>query len=471
MLSDLPHARPHHSGHEQNGRADHALRGQVAHPLLVPFGLRRLLANPIVVRNTLFLGANLLAGLCSYLLHSVVARLIGPAGYGIIASLIALSTVGLIPAHIIGTVVTSHVAHLGANGRMDRANDLVRRLTRLLLPVGAATTLLITVVAAPIATFLHVPATLDVALIAVTFVVAFVMPINSGAVLGLERYRWYAMSIALPPLLRLLMAALLAVVGFGLHGAVAGIALSALAAYALTFPPIVRLLRSGRAAFGPLVPLWRESVVTAIAITGITLLYTTDTLLAKHFLSDFHAGLYAAVTTTSKIILMLASGIICVLLPRFSMVVARSTNPIPAVVEGLLAIGALCTPVAIGCALIPALVLHILIGPAFAVAAPYLPLYAGSNLLLAFAQVFIYYFLAAGSRRFIPVIVVCCGLHAVLIWVRHGNEGDLVQATFLCTALLLVTMVALFIPHTRRSLDVSTPLLPKVIPSKEDAIP
>lgn len=453
MLSDLSRLRHAHPRSDQRNRVgiEDVQRRRAMLLNLSGIGPRRLLGNAAIARNALFLGANVLAGLCSYLLHAILGRVIGPAGYGIVASLIALSTIGLIPAHIIGTVVTSHVAHLRVNGCMERANDLVRRLSRLLLPVGGAIAALIALAAVPIATFLRVPSALDVALTAITFMVAFAAPINTGAALGLERYRWYAASIALPSLLRLLLSAALAFLGYGLHGAVAGIAFSTLFAYGLTFPPLIRLLKGSRVAFGPLIPLWRKSIMTAVAITGITLLYTTDTILAKHFLSDAHAGLYAAVTTASKIILMFAFGIICVLLPKFSTVVARSDNPIPAVAEGLLATGALCVPATAACMVVPALTLRILVGPAFIMAAPYLPLYAVSTLLLSFAQVFIYYFLAAGTRRFIPTIVACCGLHGALIWLHHSGEGDLVHATFLSTALLLVVMIILFVHHAKSS--------------------
>lgn len=405
--------------------------------------LRRLILSANVKHNALVLAANILAGLFGYLLHAVLGRLMGLGAYGAVASLIALSSILLIPTQVITAVVARHASNLGASNA-SQLNSLIRRLTLILLPVGIIVTVLFLGSSALISQFFHLGTVHGVLLMSLTFIVAFVAPINMGVVQGLQRFSWYAVLVVTPVLLRFVLAGILVAIGFGVDGAVMGIVLSAFLAYFISFKPLAPLLRGPREHSGALRSLWGYAATSTIAIGCINLLYNLDILLAKHFLDVKHAGLYAGLATVGKIVLVVSNSVVMVMFPKFAALHSQGKRLTPALAEALFGVGILSLLVELVFCVAPALILRLSIGSSFTAEAGQLSWYGLAMLLFALAQVFVYYFLAIGNRIFTVAVLLCCIAQCILFSVRHQSVEQLVQAVIVAKVALILALVALF---------------------------
>lgn len=94
-------------------------------------------ATPSTRRAGLFLLASTAAGLLNDLYQLAMGRLLGPAGYGAFASLLALLLIVSMPASVLQTVVTNLVARLRACADLTALGPLLARWWRLLAASAA----------------------------------------------------------------------------------------------------------------------------------------------------------------------------------------------------------------------------------------------------------------------------------------------------------------------------------------------
>lgn len=326
----------------------------------------------------------------------------------------------------------------------------MRRLMVILAPIGIGVAVVLVLVSKPIARFLQLNSARDVMILSAAFGVAFVMPINLGVMQGLQRFRAFSALLVLPVFLRLVLAGGLVMCGLGVPGAILGISLSAVISYIVSFYPVRDLLRISRVSIRSLHSLRASGLTTTVALGSTILLYNLDILLAKHFLAEQSAGLYAALATVGKIVLAVGNGVIVVVFPRFVAAHNKGDNPLRIVVFAVTAVTILGLIVEVPFLVAPALVMRVLVGNQYTTVAGQLGLYGGAMLAFAVAQVFVYYFLATSRRLFTLAILGCCVLQTALFALWHDSVPHLVDAVLLSMCLLLLALLCLFVGRSER---------------------
>jgi len=413
--------------------------------------LGALAASPRLRANAYLLAANLIGAAAGYLLHVVLGRHIALSAYGAVASLLALVATLLIPTQVISTIVARYAATLGNEERLGELNDLVRRLTRVLLLAGVAIGLLVILGSGPIAAFLGLDATRGVIVVGVMVAVSFVAPINLGAVQGLERFSWYALLTALPLVLRTVLASMFVLLGLGVTGAMVGILLGIVLAYLISFRPLHGLLHGPRVHGGPLRTVWSYSTVAVVTLTATVVLCNMDTPLAKHALVGSESGLYAAMAIIGKTMFVVGNTIVMVMFPRFVVLHSRSERMGRAVLEAVLSVLVPCLAFEALLCVAPGLVVRLLYGPAFVTVAAQVPWYGLAMMLLGVAQVFVYYFLAVNGRLYMFCLLLTGVLQGALFLQRSATIAQLVRALVVTDAILLVSLLALCLVSLRRA--------------------
>lgn len=421
-------------------------------------GLRRHLgARPYLRHNALLLGATLVSGAFNFAFHPALGRLLGVSAYGTVATLLNLLTILLIPTAIIVAIVVRYTSAFSAAGQYDQLHDLVRRLMALLLPLGVGMALVFALVSGPLAAFLHLRSAQALLILGLAFTISFASPINLGAVQGLQRFGWFATLTVMPSILRLLLAASLALLGLGVNGAVLGIVLSTVLPYLISFQPLRALLAGPRLPTVSLRSLWSYSVRTGIALACMTLLFNLDTVLAKHFLAAQQAGFYAALSTLGKTSLFISGSVVAVMFPRVAALHTRGEPTVRVAVQSLLGVLALSMAAEAIFIAVPTLMVDVF-DRTFAAVAGQLAWYGLGMLLLAQAQALIYYFLATGERIFVLILLVCCALMPALIALHHQTVAEIVQAVVSANGLLFVLLLALFVLRKERRPGADVPL-------------
>jgi O-antigen/teichoic acid export membrane protein len=412
----------------------------------------RVLENQYLRQNVLLLMTNVLAGIFAYLLHPFLGRIMSIQQYGQVATFIALSLVLATPTQIIATIAAKHVSTLSIEGDQARINDFLRRLTVLLLGIGVGVTALFMLASGYIASFFHLGAPREIVLLSLIFVVTFATPLNQGTLQGMQRFGWYAAISLLVAFLRLVLSIGFVLLGLGVDGAVLGIVLSAILTYLISFVPLWGILRGSRERASGLRDLWGYSLLTALTATGLVLLSSIDTILAKHFLSAADAGLYAGLATIGRTVLFVTNSIAVIMFPRVVMLHQRGESHTRILLQSVLGALALTAIAEVAFCLEPVLITRVLFGVAFVSVAGLLPLYGLAMLLLSLAQVVAMYFLAIGNRLFVGIILLACLLQIGLIAWRHSEIGQVVQGIVLSDAALVVLLLVLWLVVFRRSL-------------------
>ncbi|HXT19630.1 MAG TPA: hypothetical protein VN923_02660, partial [Thermoanaerobaculia bacterium] len=230
--------------------------------------------------------------------HVVMARLLGPAGYGAIAAMIALVAIGYVLTEAAQTVMARYTALATHPGE-------VRSLVEHGLRHGGRAAALITagylVVAVALAPLLHVSYGL-MAVFALCFAMLPLIPVTRGALLGLHRFGAFGINMLVEVTVKLGLGVLAAWVGWNELGAGVAVGLSLVAAFAGALVPLRGLRRveplpaahGGALAYG--VPVL---VVTATVMA----FYCVDVLLARALLAPELAGHYAVASLLGKGIL------------------------------------------------------------------------------------------------------------------------------------------------------------------------
>jgi len=415
---------------------------------------QRLIRSNYLRNNVLLLAGGFLSGVCNLLLHPVLSRLLGPDGYGTMASMLALLGILLLPIQVVSTVVIKYSSSLTAVGQLAQLNDFIRRLTYILLPSGILIALIVIAASGFISSSLRLPVQ-GVIILAGAFVVAFAAQVNLGALQGLERFAWFSSLGVLGTVLRFVLASALVFLGLGVNGAILGVVLSIVLGYVISFLPLRALFRGTRLHSGPLRSLWSYSLTAVVAGGSTTLLLSVDTIMAKAYLPAHEAGLYAALATLGKVVLFVSSSILVVMFPRVAALHHRQANTTHVVLQSLLGMLMLSAAVELVFLIAPIVVIRLMFGPDFVAVSGQLVWYGLAMLMFALAQPLGTYFLAIGNRVFALVVAACCVVQAILIVPRHSTINEIVQAVIVSHTMLFILLLALFVFYMSRNRQLS----------------
>ena len=361
------------------------------------------------------------------LYHAVVGRALPADQYGALGAVLAAMTLVAVPLSALQTAAARTTAAHGLTAATARKAMLTTAL-------GCAPFVVAVAVAAPvIQSYLHLDNVWDALILAPTLLVASVIAIARGLLLGAGRTTMVAGSYLVAVAVRLGPGLLLAMV-YGVTGALVGTLLGEIAGLLVVLIPG---LRSGRGLAEP-VPL-RDIVRTGVVVAGLFTFTTVDLFLARHFLLGAESGGYVAAATIGKTVLALPAAALSVAYPRLV-----AGYPLPgrfaSLRSALLVVGVPAVAGAAVVAALPTLVLTVLYGSeAFPGAAPVVSVLALVAGLSAFVSVFAHAGLARRSwTAFIPWAGAV--LEIGLIEWRHDSAVQVAIGSAIALAVTLVVI-------------------------------
>jgi O-antigen/teichoic acid export membrane protein len=247
--------------------------------------------------------------------HLVVSRLLGPASYGALGSLLAILTALSVPAAAFETIVSARVAHSVERGDLLDARPAWRRS----LLVGVAG-MVVMLGATPIARgFLHFPSIWPWVWLSLYCVPLALTVVPWGLVCGQRRFAAAGCAALTGALTRISVGVLFIDLGWGVSGAIAAsvvgdslrVLMLARAAGLDRRTDVgskrVRLrIQPGQAARG------------ALAFTGLWMLLGVDTVLARHFFAPIAAGQYAAASMAARAAFFMSQALCVLAVPWFA---------------------------------------------------------------------------------------------------------------------------------------------------------
>lgn len=257
----------------------------------------------IVSGSVILLSGSGLTTAINLVYNIVVARFLGPQGYGhataVYTLLVILSAVTL-SFQIVSSKVVAQQASI------ETRSAVYRDLHRSAWACGLTAALVIFLFRQAITNYLQLPDTVLVALLAIG--TAFYVPLGSrrGYVQGTYGFYRLAINLALEGAVRLGGSYLLLHLGYGVRGVVAANAAAIAAAYFIIPPALAGRIEN------PL-QLWhaiREIFQAVVFFSGQVLINNCDIVLVKHFFPAQMAGIYAAVAMVGRVVFAFSSAVV-----------------------------------------------------------------------------------------------------------------------------------------------------------------
>ena len=371
-------------------------------------------SRSVVSASVLFFCSGLVLSAGGFAFHALASRRLGVGSYGVLYSLISLYSLAGLPVSLFTPVVTRYSAEFEALHDDSHVRGLIGLILRVFGIVGVIYLALGFVLAVPVAHFFHISAW-EIPLVGAMSAVAIVSGMLRAIGQGVHAYTAYAWSISVEGVVKVLVLALLTIVGVGVFGAAGAFLIALCAGASVMAVPLV--YRYGRVLPATIILDWRRIFHTTIGAAVLTLTMTcmgfADVLIVKHFMDAHDAGIYSAASLSGKIVLYFVGFVPAVLIPQATSRHARGEKTrklLSAAVVFILAVSFLGV---IGFRFEGGLVLHALVGHQFDDALPLLPYYAAAMAALAMTNSLGSYGISTHRLGF--VIPLLAGLIATLV--------------------------------------------------------
>ncbi len=389
-------------------------------------------------------GAIVLVGVLSlnlgnYVFHLIAARSLGPALYGDLATLIAISGLIALPLGGVQVWVARYVAHYTAVGDEAAAHWFVRRAMTYTAIGGVAMTIVFLALAWPLKHALGIASIAAVALTALTVFPAATSPITWGLAQGAQRFKLIAVTYTSGAVARVALTVLAFAAGLRVGGAMLATLASMLVALAVPLWALRRWLEPAAASARRVTRLEaaRSLAPVLLGLLAITALTSVDVVVAKTALSEDEAGIYGSASLVGRVILYLPAAIITVLLPRVAARAADRVDTVDILRRSVLVTLAFCSLTTVVYAAGGSTIVRIAFGSDYADAAGLLWLFGIAMTGFALLNVLLVYHLGHERNGFAWLLGVGAIVQLVIFLGAHDSARQLIAIDIAVAAALL----------------------------------
>lgn len=381
--------------------------------------------------------ASMIVNVSNYLFHIYMSRSLGPADYGILASLFSLLMIVSVPAGTLQTVITKYTSNFKAHKELAKIKMLLIALFTRVSLFGLAGFVLFIFARRYIASFLHISTTIPVIILGIALMLAIVSPLLLGVLQGLQKFGHFAVTGIIGALAKLLLGILLVYLGWKVNGAVLGVTLGSLAGILFAIIPLRPIIKQHQSScdFNP-PQIYGYFLPVAAMLLCLMMLTNVDIILVKHFYSPSQAGNYAAASILAKIIFYLPGAIGIVMFPKTSELHALGEKSMLVLKKSLVYGVVLCGSTLVLYFTIPAFVVKVLFGKQYSSIIPLMGIFGSAMFFFSLANILFLYQLSVHRLKFLWILIIGTLLEIILIVLFH---------TSLLQVILILLIVGLFL--------------------------
>lgn len=371
---------------------------------------------------SLMFAATTVVNVLNYVFHIFMGRALGPADYGVLASLVSLLTIASVPATSIQTLITKYVATLSAHNRFGSIKFFLIKLAQKIALVGVPAMLVFTIISKYVASFLGISSSIPVLLMGGVVFLSFYSTLTLGALQGLQNFWHLAINLISGALTKLFFGVLLVYLGFGVNGSVIAYAISGSAMIIIALYPLRLIMRENSTAdgidAGEVKQYFWPVMVMILCFTAMT---NIDVVMVKHYFKPTEAGYYAAAAIFGKIVLFVPGAIAMVMFPRVAQLNALKHDTRDVLIKSLLVVGALCGLVTLAYFTFPKFIVTVMFGMKYADAIPLMGLFGIAMMVFALINILGLYSLSIQDFKVIWLMFGGVLLEALLLILFHNT--------------------------------------------------
>ena len=282
--------------------------------------------NKLYSNSLIFLIGSAIGGIGSYFYNFLMARMLGPEGYGELQAIIALTAIIGIPLSTVLTVIIKYTASFKARQERNKIFYVLKVFSVKMLLAGFLLFMAMVLAANFLVGFLHLTSVVPLIILAVGLVIAFLSTTNNGLLQGLQKFKQLSAIGITSVAIKVVLAYFLVRLGFFVSGAVGAIVLSGVFGYLLAWLPLRFLFRYRSSEKFELQAMWKYSVPVFFVFLFTTWMINLDIVLIKHFFDPAAAGQYAALAVIGHIIFFVIGPIVSVMFPMSSEAHSLNSN-------------------------------------------------------------------------------------------------------------------------------------------------
>jgi len=281
--------------------------------------IRHAKTSEFIRHNAIYFVGSLTIGALNYLYYPVVGRLLQPSAFGEVQTLVSLFLQIGIFMTVLGLLTINIITNYQ---EAEKRNRLIVELEKLALLIGAVFLSVVVMGQGWLKSYFQFESSWPFVILAVAVVATIPYAFRSGFLVGKKLFglnAWAGISGASS---KLIFSLLLVTIGWGTSGALAGILIAQLLMFLVTahFAKKYGFHESLRSRFRKLDvqlvrPELRYALLVLVGSLAVTVLYSVDIVVVKHYFDAHTAGLYAGVATAARILFFLTASVSQVLLP------------------------------------------------------------------------------------------------------------------------------------------------------------
>lgn len=292
--------------------------------------LHKVISHPLISGGAIIVIGSLAGNVFNYLFNLSMGRMLTVVEYGILASLISLFNIFVVFSTSITTIFSKFSASFIAKEKNDHIGILLRKGTIYIGSIGLIITLLIIIGSLSIADFFKIKDTLLVDLIAISLFFSFLSSVAFGILQGIFKFFHYSVVYVLGMFSKFLLAISFVLIGLKVFGPIWAIVITSAGSYLLSIYFLKNYLNKDGIKSLVLPNLHSELISYGLPVLlssiGLTLIYTMDIILVKHYLSPTLAGQYAALSLMGRSIFFVVSPISSVFFALIAQKKERNEN-------------------------------------------------------------------------------------------------------------------------------------------------
>ena len=407
--------------------------------------LTRVRRSEFLRHNAIFFVGSVVTGVLNYAYYPVLGRMLRPAAFGEVQTLISLFLQLTIFLSVLGLVTVNIVANYRS---INQRNAVVLEFERLALVVACGLLAATIIFEKQLVHFLRFSDVWPFLLLMIALVVTVPGTFRAAYLRGVKSFGRAAGFNVLAAGGKLVFSILLVLIGLGTAGAIGGLIMAQLVAWLFA---ATSTRRFGLAAGSEsrwrlpsaklLAPELRYGAFVLCGSLLVTLQYSLDVLVVKHFFDPHTAGLYAGVASVARIIFFLTAPVALVLMPLVKTGAAPAANR-KTLVKSLALFAMAGTPPLVVSMVYPQETLRLLMGHAYASMAFLLPLLSLAVFIISLLNVVIAYFLALRSYSILPAMATGALVTYGLLFARHATLRAVILDILFGSLAMLVAVCA-----------------------------
>ncbi len=412
---------------------------------LTKFSKNQLLAGSAI----LFFGS-LLGNFSNYLFHLLMGRMLGPIDYGALAALIGVAYLLGIPIATIRLVVVKFVSEFRGKNNLAKVDYFYQWTTKKAFVFGSLFLLGFLAISPLTTAFLHLQSNLFLFFIGLSSFLSLFLYINLATLQGFLFFKRYFLAETSAFIIKLVLSVFLVYLGYQLFGVLSAVVLASAAGFILSFWFVKKALGKKREKndFDE-----RKVVIYGLpvflSILAFTSLYTTDIVLARHFLSAQEAGFYAALAVLGKIIFFGSMPISLVMFPMVSERQASGKRYQQLLFQSLGLVLFICLGITSVYFLFPKLMVSILYGSQYLPAVSSLPLFAVFFSLYSLTYLLVNYYLSIKKTGVVFFPGMAALAQIIFISIFHQNLTEMIWVSIVVLGALLISLAGYYLWETK----------------------